>query len=88
MGSALRRAILPLEGLPIPLSRHQETLTVDIPCRGFRGPLHLLADSTGIKFEGEGERHACKYGGPKQRVWRKIHLYRPSENLLMLQRRR
>ena len=32
------------------------------------------ADSTGIKVEGEGEWHARKHGGPKRRVWRKIHL--------------
>ena len=31
-------------------------------------------DSTGIKVEGEGEWNASKHGGPKQRVWRKIHL--------------
>jgi len=24
--------------------------------------------------EGEGEWHTCKHGGPKRRVWRKIHL--------------
>ena len=35
-----------------------------MPCRA--------ADSTGIKVEGEGERHARKHGGPKRRVWRKI----------------
>jgi hypothetical protein len=37
------------------LSRRQETLKVNIPCRGSDGPLHLLVDSTGIKVEGEGE---------------------------------
>jgi len=31
-------------------------------------------DSTGIKVEGEGEWNARKHGGPKRRVWRKIHL--------------
>jgi hypothetical protein len=36
--------------------------------------LHLLIDSTGIKVEGEGKWHARKHGGPKRRVWRKIHL--------------
>lgn len=35
---------------------------------------HYLIDSTGIKVEGEGEWHARKHGGPKLRVWRKIHL--------------
>ena len=37
------------------LSRRQKTLAVNIPYRGSKGPLHLLIDSTGIKFEGEGE---------------------------------
>ena len=56
------------------LSRRQKTLAVNIPYRGSNGPLHLLIDSTGIKVEGEGEWHARKHGGPKRRVWRKIHL--------------
>lgn len=56
------------------LSRRQKTLAVNIPYRGSNGPLHLLIDSTGIKVEGEGEWNARKHGGPKRRVWRKIHL--------------
>ena len=56
------------------LSRRQKTLAVNIPYRGSKGPLHLLIDSTGIKVEGEGEWQARKHGGPKRRVWRKIHL--------------
>ena len=56
------------------LCRRQKTLKVDIPYRESQGPLHLLVDSTGIKVEGEGEWNARKHGGPKRRVWRKIHL--------------
>ncbi|MGB3246742.1 MAG: IS5 family transposase [Sulfitobacter sp.] len=56
------------------LSRRQKTLAVKVPYRDSTGPLHLLIDSTGIKVEGEGEWHARKHGGPKRRVWRKIHL--------------
>ncbi len=56
------------------LSRRQKTLAVNIPYRGSKGPLHLLIDSTGIKVEGEGDWNACKHGGPKRRVRRKIHL--------------
>jgi hypothetical protein len=56
------------------LCRRQKTLKVDIPYRGSEGPLHLLIDSTGIKVEGEGEWNARKHGGPKRRVWRKIHI--------------
>ena len=47
------------------LSRRQNTLAVNIPYRGSKGPLHLLIDSTGIKVEGEGEWHARKHGDPK-----------------------
>jgi hypothetical protein len=56
------------------LSRRQKTLKVNIPDRGSEGPLHLLVDSTGIKFEGEGAWNARKHGGTKRRVWRKIHI--------------
>jgi hypothetical protein len=56
------------------LSRRQKTLAVNIPYRGSKGPLHLLVDSTGIKVEGEGEWNARKHGGPKRRVWRKVHV--------------
>jgi len=56
------------------LCRRQKTLAVNIPYCGSQGPLHLLIDSTGIKVEGEGEWNARKHGGPKRRVWRKIHL--------------
>jgi hypothetical protein len=65
------------------LSRRQKTLAVNIQYRGSKGPLHLLIDSTGIKVEGEGEGewHARKHGGPKRRVWRKIHLGIDEETL-------
>ncbi len=56
------------------LSRRQKTLKVNIPYRCSQGALHLLIDSTGIKVEGEGEWNARKHGGPKRRVWRKVHL--------------
>lgn len=60
------------------LSRRQKTLAVNIPHRGSQGPLHLLFDSTGLKVEGEGEWNARKHGGPKRRVWRKIHIRCPA----------
>ena len=31
-------------------------------------------DSTDIKAEGEGKWNARKHGGPKRRLWRKIHI--------------
>ena len=85
-GMALRQttgfveSLLQLSGLDwsVPdfstLSRRQKTLAVNIPYRGSQGALHLLIDSTGIKVEGEGEWNARKHGGPKRRIWRKIHL--------------
>ncbi|MBL3559672.1 IS5 family transposase [Rhodovulum sulfidophilum] len=63
------------------LSRRQKTLAVNIPYRGSKGPRQLLIGSTGIKVEGEGEWHARKHGGPKRRVWRKIHLGIDEETL-------
>ena len=63
------------------LSRRQKTLTVNIPHRVAHGPLHLLIDSTGIKVEGAGEWNARKHGGPKRRVWRKIHIGIDEETL-------
>ena len=63
------------------LCRRQKTLNVAIPYRGGKGPLHLLIDATGIKAEGEGEWNARKHGGPKKRLWRKLHLGRDEETL-------
>lgn len=56
------------------LCRRQKALSVAIPYKGSAGPLHLLIDSTGIKAEGEGEWNARKHGGPKRRLWLKIHI--------------
>ncbi|MCT4577780.1 IS5 family transposase [Donghicola sp.] len=63
------------------LCRRQKTLNVSIPYRGGTGPLNLLIDSTGIKAEGEGEWNARKHGGPKRRIWRKIHIAIDEETL-------
>ena len=63
------------------LCRRQKTLSVAIPYKGSAGPLHLLVDSTGIKAEGEGEWNARKHGGPKRRLWRKIHIGVDEETL-------
>lgn len=63
------------------LCRRQRTLNVSIPYRGGTGPLNLLIDSTGIKAEGEGEWNARKHGGPKRRIWRKIHIGIDEETL-------
>jgi hypothetical protein len=63
------------------LCRRQRTLNASLPYRGSAGPLHLLIDSTGIKAEGEGEWNARKHGGPKRRIWRKIHIGIDEETL-------
>jgi hypothetical protein len=38
-------------------------------------------DITGIKAEGEGEWNARKHGGPKPRIWRKVHIGIDEETL-------
>ena len=63
------------------LYRRQKTLNVAIPYRGGSGPLHLRIDATRIKAEGEGEWNARKHGGPKKRLWRKLHLGMDEETL-------
>ena len=54
---------------------------MSLPYRVGTGPLNLLIDSTGIKAEGEGEWNARKHGGPKRRIWRKIHMGIDEETL-------
>ena len=45
-----------------------------MPYTRSQGGLHLLVDSTGIKFLGEGE-WKCKKHGPERRLqWRKLHI--------------
>jgi len=61
--------------------RRQKTLNVSLPYRGGTGPLNLLIDSTGTKAEGESEWTARKHGGPKRRIWRKIHIGIDEETL-------
>ena len=77
-GLALRQAtglvesVLQLSGLTWPtpdfstLSRRQQTLNVQIPYTRSPAGLHLLVDSTGIKFLGEGE-WKCKKDGAEYR---------------------
>ena len=63
---------------PIPdfstLSRRQQTLNVQIPYTRSHAGLHLLVDSTGIKFLGEGEWKCKKHGVEYRRQWRKLHI--------------
>ena len=61
---------------PVPdlstLSRRQKNITVEISSRRSAGPLNLLADSTGIKFLGDGEWLARKHGTHRRRQYCKV----------------
>src|SRR3954462_15357360 len=74
IGSVLQVLAL---ALPVPdhstLSRRAETLAVPRPKAG-SAPMHLLVDSTGLKFCGPGEGLAEKHGGKGRRAWRVLHL--------------
>ncbi len=80
-------SLIQLSGLdwPVPdfstLSRRQKTIEVRIPYRPQTGALHLLIDSTGIKFRGEGEWKRKKHGAEYRRQWRKVHLGIDAETL-------
>ena len=85
-GLALRQAtglvqsLLTLSGLhwSVPdsstLCRRQLGLNVQVPYPRSAAGLHLLVDSTGIKFLGEGEWKRKKHGSEGRRQWRKLHI--------------
>lgn len=57
------------------LSRRGSKLHVLKVPRPKDGPLHLVIDSTGLKFSGSGPWHETKHGGTKKRrQWKKLHL--------------
>jgi len=79
----LAQSLLKLAELdwPVPdlstVSRRQKTLHVKLSVRFQRrnaAGLHLLVDSTGIKFLSEGEWKRKKHGAEYRRQWRKVHL--------------
>lgn len=92
-GLALRQAtglvqsLLSLSGLhwPVPdystLCRRQRDLDVQIPYTRSQAGLHLLVDSTGIKFLGEGEWKCKKHGPERRRQWRKLHIAIDAQNM-------
>ena len=49
-------------------------MNVQVPYTRSQGGLHLLVDSTGIKFLGEGEWKCKKHGPERRRQWRKLHI--------------
>lgn len=48
-------------------------MNVQMPYKRSLSGLHLLIDSTGIKFLGEGERKCKKHGVEHRRQWCKLH---------------
>ncbi|WCM95493.1 IS5 family transposase [Acidovorax sp. GBBC 1281] len=85
-GQPLRQALgmvqslLKLAGVnwPVPdfstVCRRQKDLQVQLNYQPRSSPLHLLVDSTGIKFLGEGECKRKRHGAEYRREWRKVHL--------------
>ncbi len=78
--TGLVESVLHLCGLawPVPdfstLCRRQLDLNVQVPYIRSQAGLHLLVDSTGIKFLGEGEWKCKKHGYERRRQWRKLHI--------------
>lgn len=76
----LARSLMRLMGLDLPvadhtvLSRRARTLRVQIERRERSGPIHVVADSTGLKVFGEGEWKVRQHGAGKRRTWLKVHL--------------
>ena len=56
------------------LCRRQRDFDVQIPYSRSKAGLHLLVDSTGIKFLGEGEWKCKRHGAEYRRQWRKLHI--------------
>lgn len=85
--TGLVESVLQLCGLawPVPdfstLCRRQRDLNVQIPYSRSKAGLHLLVDSTGIKFLGEGEWKCKKHGPQRRRQWRKLHIGIDSQTL-------
>jgi IS5 family transposase len=65
-------------GLPIPdyttLCRRRQNLEVKLPRYHSGEPIHMVADSTGLKVYGEGEWKVRQHGWCKRRTWRKLHV--------------
>jgi len=56
------------------LSRRARTPDVQLRRPASPGPIHLVIDSSGLSFVGEGEWAAAKHGARGKRGWRKLHL--------------
>jgi hypothetical protein len=56
------------------LCRRQKHIDIAISYQKSSDGLHLLVDSTGLKFLGEGEWKRKKHGAEYRRQWRKLHI--------------
>lgn len=56
------------------LCRRQKHIDIVISYQKSSDGLHLLMDSTGMKFLGEGEWKCKKHGPEYRRQWRKLHI--------------
>lgn len=78
--TGLVESVLHLCGLAWPapdfstLCRRQLDLNAQVPYTRSQAGLHLLVDSTDIKFLGEGEWKCKKHGSERRRQWRKLHI--------------
>ena len=65
----------------IMLCRRQQHIDITISYQKSSDGLHLLVDSTGLKFLGEGEWKRKKHGSEYRRQWRKFHIDIDAETL-------
>ena len=63
------------------LCRRQKHIDIAIRDQKISDGLHLLVDSTGLKFLGEGEWKCKKHGPEYHRQWRKLHIGIDSKTL-------
>ena len=63
------------------LCRRQKHIDIAISDQKSSDGLHLLVDSTGLKFLGEGEWKRKKHGYEYRRQWRKLHIAIDAETL-------
>ena len=63
------------------LCRRQKHIDISICYQKSRSGLHLLIDSTGLKFLGEGEWKRKKHQPEYRRQWRKLHIGIDAETL-------
>jgi len=56
------------------ICRRQQRIDITISYQKSSNGLHLLVDSTGLKFIGEGEWKRKKHQPEYRRQWRKLHI--------------